>query len=112
VQTARGTLQVLEARHPRGGGKEPLVARSGGIELRWHKQAILNEQPKQVYGNRSEVVQRLLAQTCERCGATESCEVHQVRKLADLSTPGQRENPLWDWRMAARRRKTLILCQQ
>jgi hypothetical protein len=95
VQTGHGTLQVLEARHARGGGKEPLVARFGGIELRWHKQLILNDQPKQVYGNRSEVVQRLLAQACELCGATEHCEVHHVRKLADLSKPGQREKPLW-----------------
>lgn len=112
VQTAHGTLQVLEARHARGGGKEPLVARFGGIELRWHKQLILNDQPKQVYGNRSEVVQRLLAQACELCGATEPCEVHHVRKLADLSKPGQREKPLWVRRMASRRRKTLVLCQQ
>jgi group II intron reverse transcriptase/maturase len=112
VKTAHGTLQVLEARHARGGGKEPLVARFGGIELRWHKQAILNDAPKQVYSHRSEVVQRLLAQACEGCGATESCEVHHVRKLADLSTPGRREKPLWVRRMAARRRKTLVLCQQ
>jgi hypothetical protein len=28
VQTAHGTLQVLEARHARGGGKEPLAASS------------------------------------------------------------------------------------
>jgi group II intron reverse transcriptase/maturase len=112
VKTAHGTLQVLEARHARGGGKDPLVARFGGIELRWHKQAILNDEPNQVYGNRSEVVQRLLAQACEVCGAMESCEVHHVRKLADLSTPGRREKPLWVRRMAARRRKTLVLCQQ
>jgi len=58
------------------------------------------------------LVQRLLAQACEVCGATESCEVHHVRKLADLSTPGRREKPLWVRRMAARRRKTLVLCQQ
>jgi group II intron reverse transcriptase/maturase len=112
VKTAHGTLQVLEARHTRGGGKEPLVARFGGIALRRHKQAILNDEPKQVYGNRSEVVQRLLAQRCELCGATANCEVHHVRKLADLSQPGRREKPLWVRRMASRRRKTLVLCRQ
>lgn len=112
VKTAHGTLQVLEARHARGGGKEPWVARFGGIELRGQKQLILNDQPKQVYGNRSEVVQRLLAQACELCGATENCEVHHVRKLADLSKPGRREKPLWVRRMASRRRKTLVTCQR
>jgi retron-type reverse transcriptase len=112
VKTAPGTLQVLEARHARGGGKAPLVARCGGIERRWPTQALLNEEPTPVDGNRREVVQRLLAQACEVCGATESCEVHHVRKLADLSTPGRRETPLWVRRMAARRRKTLVLCQQ
>jgi hypothetical protein len=112
VKTAHGTLQVLKARHARGGGKEPLVARFGGIAQRWHKQAILNDEPKQVYGHRSEVVQRFLAQTCELFGATANCEVHHVRKLADLSQPGRREKPLLVRGMAARRRKTLVLCRQ
>jgi RNA-directed DNA polymerase len=39
------------------------------------------------------------------------CEVHHIRKLADLNRPGQREKPLWVRRMAARRRKTLVVCQ-
>jgi hypothetical protein len=112
VKTAHGTLRVLEARHARGGGKAPLVARFGGIALRRHKQAILNDEPKRVYGHRSEVVQRLLAQACELCGATANCEVHHVRTLADLSQPGRREKPLWVRWMAARRRKTLVLCRQ
>jgi hypothetical protein len=71
-----------------------------------------NDQPKQVYGNRSEVVQRLLAQACERYGATANGEVHHVRKLADLSKPGRREKPLWVRWMASRRRKTLVTCQR
>jgi retron-type reverse transcriptase len=25
---------------------------------------------------------------CELCGATDSCEVHHIRKLADLNKPG------------------------
>jgi group II intron reverse transcriptase/maturase len=112
VKTAHGTLKVLEARHARDDGQEPLVARFGGIALRWPKQAILNDEPKQVYSHRREVVQRLLAQACERCGATENGEVHHIRKLADLSKPGRRAKPLWVRRMAARRRKTLVTCQR
>jgi hypothetical protein len=112
VKTAHGTLKVLEARHTRDGGKEPLVVRFGGIELRWQRRATLNDMPKEVYGNRTEVVQRLLAQECELCGSTRACQVHHVRKLADLNRPGQGEKPLWVRRMAARRRKTLVVCQR
>jgi len=112
VAAPHGTLKVLEVRHERGGGKKPLVARFGGIELRWQKEITLNDQPKQVYGNRSEVVQRLLAQVCELCGSEVNCEVHHIRKLADLNKPGHREKPLWVKRMAMRRRKTLVVCQK
>lgn len=111
VPTPHGTHKVLEAVHERGKDKKPLVARFGGIELRWQKAAILNDKPKEVYGSRSEVVQRLLAQECELCGSTGKCEVHHVRKLADLNQPGQREKPLWVKRMATRRRKTLVVCR-
>jgi len=97
--------------HARGQGKKPLVARFGGIEVRWQKQALLNDQSKEVFGTRSEVVQRLLAQVCELCGAMAKREGHHIRKLADLSRPGQREKPPWVRRMAARRRKTLVVCQ-
>jgi hypothetical protein len=56
--------------------------------------------------------QRLLAQKCELCGAVGACQVHHVRKLADLNRPGQGEKPPWIKRMAARRRKTLVVCQK
>ena len=60
VAMAHRTRKVLEVRQDRGDGKPPRIARFGGIELRWHKKAILNEHPKEVFGTRSEVVQRLL----------------------------------------------------
>ncbi|WP_081463796.1 RNA-directed DNA polymerase [Candidatus Glomeribacter gigasporarum] len=56
-------------------------------------------------------MQRLLAQECELCGLVGHCEVHHIRKLADLNQPGQREKPSWMKRMAARHRKTLVVCQ-
>lgn len=49
---------------------------------------------------------------CELCGATASCEVHHIRKLADLNKPGQTEKPLWVKRMAARHRKTRVTCRK
>jgi group II intron reverse transcriptase/maturase len=111
IDTLHGTQKVLEVVVERGEKKKPLVARFGGIELRWQKSAILDEQPKEVFSVRSEVVQRLLAQKCELCGAEGSCQVHHVRKLADLNQPGQSDKPLWVKRMAARHRKTLVVCQ-
>jgi len=112
VVTPHGTHKVLEVVVDRGGNKKPLVARFGGIELRWQKSAILDDQPREVFSVRSEVVQRLLAKKCELCGAEGNCQVHHVRKLADLNQPGRSEKPLWVKRMAARRRKTLVVCQQ
>jgi hypothetical protein len=75
VPTPHGTLTVLEVQHARGQGKTPLVARFGGIELRWQKQAHLNDQPTEVFSTRSEVVQRLLAQVCELCGTRAKCTI-------------------------------------
>jgi group II intron reverse transcriptase/maturase len=111
VATPHGPLRVLEVQHKRGEGKTPLIARFGGIALRWHRHGTLNDQPKEVYGRRSEVVQRLLAQTCELCGTQEQCEVHHIRRLADLHKPGRKEKPLWVQRMVAYRRKTLVTCR-
>src|SRR5437763_15676631 len=62
--------------------------------------------------NRSELLQRVLADTCELCGSKEKVEVHHIRKLADLQKPGRREKPVWVKQMAARRRKTLIVCRK
>ncbi len=112
IDTPHGTLKVLEVVVERGGTKKALVARFGGIELRWQKSATLDDRPKDVFSVRSEVVQRLLARKCELCGAEGDCQVHHVRKLADLSRPGRSEKPLWVKRMAARRRKTLVVCRQ
>ncbi|MGF1523192.1 MAG: hypothetical protein ACFBSF_12825 [Leptolyngbyaceae cyanobacterium] len=63
------------------------------------------------WSQRSEVTQRLLAQVCELCGATEKIEVHHIRKLADLERTGQTPKPNWVKAMAARKRKTLVVCQ-
>jgi hypothetical protein len=42
---------------------------------------------------------------------TDKIEVHHIRALKDLTTYDGREKPRWVKIMAARRRKTLILCQ-
>jgi hypothetical protein len=60
----------------------------------------------------SDVVRRLQANRCELCGWEGQCEVHHVRKLADLKQRwrGRKEKPPWVKRMIALRRKTLIVC--
>jgi group II intron reverse transcriptase/maturase len=113
VPAPHGRLKALEIVVQRGEKKEPLVARFGGIELRRQKDAVVNDRPPEVYSSlRSEIVQRLLADQCELCGSEDNCEVHHIRRLADLDRPGQREKPQWVKRMASRRRKTLVVCQK
>jgi hypothetical protein len=111
VPSPHGPLTVLEVHHARGQGQKPRVARCGGLERRGQTQVRLNDQPTAVFGTRREVVPRLRAQGCERCGAMATCEVHHIRTRAALSRPGQRAQPRWVRRLAARGRKTLVGCQ-
>ncbi len=95
-------------------GKDPLVATWGGIPLKWDIGADLEDQPQCVWGGRTELEKRLLAQVCELCGTThmrDQIEVHHIRALKDLNRYTGREKPEWVKRMAARHRKTLILCR-
>jgi group II intron reverse transcriptase/maturase len=95
-------------------GKKPLVATWGGISLKWDMQADLDDRPPPHWNPRSELEKRLLAQVCEQCGTTsltDKIEVHHIRALKDLNSYTGREKPLWVKIMAARRRKTLVLCR-
>jgi len=110
----RKVLQVVIKRPD----MEPLVATFGGIsferipdgmgvvdfrfEAAWHHQA----------SKCSEVVQRLLAEKCELCGIKgEPVQVHHIRKLADIDRPGRRPKATWERIMSARKRKTLVVCE-
>jgi group II intron reverse transcriptase/maturase len=110
-QVADGTTyRCLEIRIQRE-GKKPLVARFGGIPLKRQKTAVLVDQiPIYIRSERNELVKRLLADTCELCESRENVEVHHVHKLADLNKDGK-ERPRWVKVMAARRRKTLVVCR-
>ena len=88
------------------------MARFGGIPLKRNRQAVLaDRKPKPYRFERNELIQRLLANECEMCGSTVDVQVHHVRALSDLNVKGQREKPLWIQIMAARRRKTLVVCR-
>jgi hypothetical protein len=111
IETEHGMRTCLEVRVERK-DKRPLIARFGGIPLRRQKRAILvDKNPLQFKAERNELIKRLLADKCELCESTENCEVHHIRKLADLKKQGQREKPAWVKTMAARRRKTLVVCR-
>jgi len=109
-------IKALRAEYQRP-GKEPLIATFGGIPFTrkpegmgvvdfreraaWHAAA----------GERSEAVQRLAAGKCELCGVTgEPVQVHHIRRLADIDRPGRRPKEAWERIMAARKRKTLVVC--
>ncbi len=112
VNTEHGERACLQVVVERGEGKRPLVARFGGIPLKRNRQAVLADQKPQRYRtDRNELIKRLLADKCEMCGSTVDVEVHHVRALRDLNVKGQREKPKWVQIMAARRRKTLVVCR-
>jgi hypothetical protein len=59
-----------------------------------------------IFSSRNSTVSRLLAETCEVCGAQNvPLEMHHVKKLKDL-----KGKKLWEQKMIARKRKTLALC--
>ncbi len=108
-QTSKG-LQIVQPRE----GKKPLITRWGGRSLAWSPTAQIKDHPKRVPWGHTELVQRLLADEGEWCGATSDTdliEVHHIRALKDLKKPGRPEQPEWMKLMAARRRKTMVLCR-
>jgi hypothetical protein len=109
IPTPRGVRTCFEARTERD-GRQPLVARFGGIPLHRQRTAtVIDRQPIRVDYPHKEIIKRLLADTCEVCQHKGEVQVHHVRKLADLGAPGPLQ-PLWAKAMANRRRKTLVVC--
>lgn len=113
AQTPHGPRKVLRVTVERGAGKPPLTAQWGDLSLVYTRNpssTVLNDQPLRVWNVRTEVEQRLLADTCELCGSHDHVEVHHIRALKDLHVKGRAEKPAWVQLMAARRRKTLVVC--
>jgi hypothetical protein len=110
METSDGPRKVLQVAVERE-GKQPLVARWGGFSLARNMKAILHDTLPLTWGERSELERRLLADTCELCGSHECIEVHHIRALKDLQCKGQKDRPGWMRIMAARRRKTLVVCR-
>lgn len=113
LATEHGPRRGLQVTVHRDGGRVPLVAQWGGVSLARDitPRPLYDDPPRIWSGRRSEVVQRLLAEVCELCGSTEQVEVHHIRALKDLNPTRRKHLPEWAARMAARRRKTLIVCR-
>jgi group II intron reverse transcriptase/maturase len=109
VETPHGLRTCYEARVERS-GKQPLVARFGGIPLVRKKGAVLIDRvPPRVTYPRKELVRRILSRRCELCGDPAKVTVHQIRKLASLGKPNTGQ-PAWTALMLKKRRKTLVVC--
>src|SRR5262249_42709714 len=109
--TPEGTRKCLKLTIKRE-GKPPLAAMFGGLSLMRRKNPVIQDQVLRPYINRrSELIERLLNDTCEVCGAKERVEMHHVRKLRDLNLKGKREMPLWMKIMISRKRKSIALCK-
>jgi len=109
IQTPDGPRKVLKVIVPRA-GRRPLVAQGGGIPLKWRASVVLDDRPNPIWNGRNELLARLLADPCELCGAQGEMAVHHVRALADLKQRGRAARPAWMAQMAARQRKTLVVC--
>ena len=90
IQTERGPRKVLMVKeeHP---GKKPLVAYWGGVSLARDSTATLIDQHPPIINGRTQLVQRLLADTCELCGSTVKVQVHHIRAMQDLRKKGRAE---------------------
>jgi group II intron reverse transcriptase/maturase len=110
LEVEQHTYRVLQVTQDRGPDKSPLVTYFGGVPLRWNKWVTIHDTVEPIWNRRSELIDRLLAQRCELCGSTQNIQVHHIRKLADLNRQGQTQKADWARLMAARHRKTLIVC--
>jgi hypothetical protein len=112
-KTKDGEYKVLQVIVDRE-GKKPLEAYFGGIRLGYHNDVRIEDAPLvgNIFLKRSQLVERLLNDTCELCGSKGDIEIHHIRKLKDLAKNGRKDKPEWMKRMIAMSRKTLAVCDQ
>ena len=111
VQTPEGPRKCLKLTIKRE-GKTPRTAFFGGLSLKRRKNPVIKDQVLLPHIRmRSEIIERLLNDTCEVCGAKEQVQMHHIRKLRDLNKKGKREMPLWMKIMITRKRKSIALCK-
>ncbi len=109
IQTKAGPRKVLLVKMEQT-GEDPKVAYWGGVSLARDNTATLIDRTPPFINGRTELEQRVRANTCELCGSTVKVQVHHVRAMKDLRKNGRAERPVWVELMAQRRRKTLVAC--
>ncbi|MDQ3222469.1 MAG: reverse transcriptase domain-containing protein [Gemmatimonadota bacterium] len=108
TETPEGIRTCFEAKVERQ-GRQPLVARFGGIPLKCNKMTVLTDrQPSGTTYPQREIIKRFLHGRCELCGGRDDIHVHHVARLADLAGPGPQ--PEWTRFMTKRRRKAIVVC--
>ncbi len=110
MQTDQGPREGLQVTMERE-GRNPLVARWGGISLARNATATRNDAPLHVCGPRTALARRLLADTCDLCTSQAEVQVHHIRALQDLRRTGRVEPPCWVHMLAARQRTTRVVCR-
>lgn len=108
LEPTRGVEVII-----RRDGKKALWASFGDIPLKrksFVSMTDLDPKFRVINSNRTEIEQRLLADTCECCGSTEKVEVHHVRRISDLNVRAGQPAPNWKLQMVSMRRKTLAVC--
>ena len=111
IQTPDGPRRCLQLIIQRE-KKTPLVATFGGLSLKRRKNPVIKDRVILPYVRmRSEIVERLLNDTCEVCGGKANIQMHHVRHLRDLNKKGKKEMPLWMKIMISRKRKSIPLCK-
>lgn len=104
--------KVIAVTVPRDPPKKPLIAIFGAHSFARNTSLVINDQIQRMYLQRTELVQRILSNECELCGATESIQVHHIRKLKDVRKKYRdQEPPPWAAFMLGKRRKTVVVCQ-
>jgi len=111
IQTPDGPRRCLQLIIQRE-KKKPLVATFGGLSLKRRNNPVIKDRVILPYVRiRSEIVERLLNDTCEVCGGKANIQMHHVRHLRDLNKKGKKEMPLWMKIMISRKRKSIPLCK-
>ncbi len=91
--------------------KPPLVASYGKIPIRQNRKAVIHDVKPLARTQRTELLERLLNNTCEVCGHVGDVVGHHIKKLKDLKKKG-RELLWWQKMMVALHRKTLFVCKE
>jgi group II intron reverse transcriptase/maturase len=103
---------IVELSNPKNPNK-PYRAKLGETPIRHKRNTIITDRKWTPQFNRTELVKRLLADTCELCGTQGDVEVHHIRKLANLQKryKGRKDPPQWVRFLIERRRKTIVVCK-